>query len=956
LLLSEITVADRGASPSDYSFGEFRLIPSRQLLLESEKPLHLGSRALEILTALVERAGEVVTKEEIIARVWPNTFIEEGNLRVHIAAIRKILGDGRGGNRYLANVPGRGYSFVAPVTPERQPLAPPPPREARPGNYLPTLLTRIVGRDHTVAALAKQLAERRFLTIVGPGGMGKTTVAIAVAETVRVSYPDGVWLVGLSSLSDPDLVPSALLTALGIPLSGGNLVSGLTAWVRDKEALIVLDSCEHVISEAASIAEVVLNAAPQVRILATSREPLRAAGEWLHRLHSLELPPMADLTADEAMQYSAVQLFVERAMASTDGLDITDADVPAVLEICRSLDGMPLALELAAARVDALGLKGLAVRLDDRLRLLKYGRRTAPPRHQTLTAALDWSYDLLPEHEKVLLRRLSIFCGIFTLASVHAVVAAAGFDVVEGLANLVAKSLVSADVTGAVVQYKLLDTTRAYAMHKLNQSGEFKEYARRHAEHYRDLFERTEAEWEARRIAELLEVYGGGIDDVRNALNWAFSPGGDTSIGVGLTAAAVPLLMHLSPLNESRSHIERALAALGPGASEDARLELKLCTALGASLIFTRVGMSYDIGSAWTRTLAIAESLDNIEYQLRALRGLWSTDIATGQLRSSLMLAQRFYSLATRRGHPSDQWIGRRLIGTSQHYLGDQLSARQNIERVLADCVAGDDGSRFFRFQLDLRVTARVSFARILWLQGFPDQAMHTVRSCVEEARELEHPISLCYALVVAACPIACRVGDLSAAEHYVGLLLDYSTRYALEDWHACGRCHQGVLAIKRGDVNIGLPLLRASFGEIAHAMRYNLFMGALGAALGDTGQVSLGLAAIEEAIDHSERTEERWAMAELLRQKGELVLLQGASDAEAAAQDLFRQALDLTRQQGALSWELRASTSLARLLRDQGRFADALASLQPVYDRFTEGFGTADLAAARTLIDALQD
>jgi predicted ATPase len=669
----------------------------------------------------------------------------------------------------------------------------------------------------------------------------------------------------------------------------------------------------------------------------------------------LELPPMADLTADEAMQYSAVQLFVERAMASADGLDITDADVPAVLEICRSLDGMPLALELAAARVDALGIKGLAARLDDRLRLLKYGRRTAPPRHQTLTAALDWSYELLPEHERVLLRRLSIFCSIFTLASAHAVVAAAGFDVVEGLANLVAKSLVSADVTGAVVQYKLLDTTRAYAMHKLSESGEFKEYARRHAEHYRDLFERTEAEWEARRVAELLEIHGGGIDDVRGALNWAFSPGGDTSIGVGLTAAAIPLLMHLSPLNECRSRIERALAALGPGSSEDARAELKLCAALGTSLIFTRVGMSYDVGSAWTRTLAIAESLDNIEYQLRALRGLWSIDIAIGQLRSSLTLAQRFYSLATRRGYPNDQLTGRRLIGTSQHYLGDQPSARQNIERVLADC-AGDDGSRFFRFQLDLRVSARVSFARILWLQGFPDQAMRTVHSCVEEARELEHPISLCYALVVAACPIAYWVGDLSAAEHYVGLLLDYSTTYALEDWHACGRCHQGILAIKRGDLNTGLPLLRASFGEIAHAMRYNLFMGALGAALGDTGQVSLGLAAIDEAIDHSGRTEERWAIAELLRQKGELVLLQGASDAEAAAEDLFRQTLDLARRQGALSWELRASTSLARLLRDQGRFADALAFLQPVYDRFTEGFETADLAAARALIDALAD
>jgi hypothetical protein len=318
-------------------------------------------------------------------------------------------------------------------------------------------------------------------------------------------------------------------------------------------------------------------------------------------------------------------------------------------------------------------------------------------------------------------------------------------------------------------------------------------------------------------------------------------------------------------------------------------------------------------------------------------------------------LAQRFYSLATRQGYPNDQLIGVRLIGTSQHYLGEQPSARQHIERVLADYVASDDGSRFFRFQLHLQVAARVFLARILWLQGFPDQAMRTVHSGVEEARELEHPISLCYALVLAACPIAYWVGDLSAAERYGDLLLDYSTKYALEDWRACSRCHQGLLAIKRGDVNTGLPLLRASFGEIAHAMRYNMFMGALGAALGETGQVALGLAAIDEAIDHSERTEERWAIAELLRQKGELVLLQSASEAESVAEDHFRRALDLARQQGALSWELRAATSFARLLRNQGRFTDALACLQPVYDRFTEGFHTADLVAAGTLIEALE-
>ena len=274
-----------------FVFGSFRLIPAQRMLLEDEKPLRLGSRALDILITLVESAGETIGKDLLIARTWPDTVVDEGALRVHVAALRKALGDGRAGKRYIVNNPGRGYSFAAPVAREqRQPAIAPTNGTAVRGN-LPALLTRIVGRDDIIAALAAQLAQRRFLTIVGPGGIGKTTVAIAVAESVSASFDDGVWFVGLASLPDPDLVASALSTVLGISLPGVNPISGLAAWLRDKCALIVLDSCEHVIGAAAAIAETIFKAAARVSILATSREPLRAEGEWLRRLTSLELPP-----------------------------------------------------------------------------------------------------------------------------------------------------------------------------------------------------------------------------------------------------------------------------------------------------------------------------------------------------------------------------------------------------------------------------------------------------------------------------------------------------------------------------------------------------------------------------------------------------------------------------------------------------------------------------------------
>jgi predicted ATPase/DNA-binding winged helix-turn-helix (wHTH) protein len=552
-------------SPMDeetFAFGSFRLIPAQRILLEDGKPLRLGSRALDILVTLVERAGETIRKDQLIARTWPDTVVEEGSLRAHVAALRKALGDGQAGKRYIANNSGRGYTFVAPVTRDQEQPATAPLDRAVVGGNLPALLTRIVGRDDSIAALAAQLAQRRLLTIVGPGGIGKTTVAVAVAEKVSASYEDAVWFVELASLPDPDLVTSALSTVLGISLPGANPISGLAGWLRDKHALIVLDSCEHVIGAVAAIVETILKAAPGVSFLATSREPLRAEGEWLHRLPSLELPPRShDLIPERALQYSAVQLFNERALSIMDGFALGDDDVAPVLEICHKLDGVPLALELAAARVDMFGVKGLAARLDDRFAVLTSGRRTALPRHQALRAMMDWSYEVLPETEQLILRHLAVFQGDFAIDAAAAVATDDRIgtgDVFEGVANLAAKSLISTDISSDLTYHRLLDTTRAYALEKLSESGEIARVRALHAEYCRDLFEHAETEWETRPTAEWLAEYGRQIDNLRAALDWAFSPGGDGSIGVALTAAAVPLWMQLSLLEECRSRI-------GPG-------------------------------------------------------------------------------------------------------------------------------------------------------------------------------------------------------------------------------------------------------------------------------------------------------------------------------------------------------------------------------------------------------
>jgi predicted ATPase len=598
----------------------------------------------------------------------------------------------------------------------------PAPAEGAVVNHLPAPITRIVGRDDTIAGLATQLGRRRFLTIVGPGGIGKTTVAIAVADNVRASYKDGVWFVGLASLADPDLVPSALGSALGIPPSGADPLRGLAAWLRDKTALIVLDSCEHVIDATAALAEAVLRAAPAVSILTTSREPLRAEGESLHRLAALELPAdSVNLAASDALHYSAVQLFNERAMAAVDGFVLADADVPAVLEICRRLDGIPLALELAAARVDVFGVYDLAAHLDDRFRLLTSGRRTALPRHQTLGAALDWSYQLLREEEQAVLHRLSVFVGNFALEAAVAVAAdPAPSEIVDHVANLVSKSLVAADPRGEVAQYRPLDTTRLYAFEKLKSSGELRQVARRHAEYYRDLFAPAEAESESRPQAEWVAIYGRHLDNVRAALDWAFSPEGDPHIGVGLTVAVVPLWEHLSLLGECRERVERALAVLEGDEAATARPRMQLSRALGWSLMYGigrargRPRLDQDArarGTARRPPLPAERAVESVHRSIQQWRSSRRSRIRATPCRFGGTV-RRLDRLDDRRSSPRH---GAALLWRS---TGDAPSYRL-CPRPAA---ALTQQPQIVRVRFDMRVSTHYFQARILWLQGFAQQ------------------------------------------------------------------------------------------------------------------------------------------------------------------------------------------------------------------------------------------
>jgi predicted ATPase/DNA-binding winged helix-turn-helix (wHTH) protein len=539
-----------------YRFANFQLLPWRRLL-RGDDTVPLRPRAVSILTALVRHHGRVVLKDEIIAEVWPDTYVGDNNLATHVGVLRKVLG-----RDAIATVPGLGYRFAMDVERMAAPRpTPPAPEPSRPQNNL-SCRPAVIGRDFELAELMENIGSNRLVTLVGPSGIGKTWLAVEIGWRLIEHFPDGVWRINLAPLTNPAVVTSATAQVLGVPLLGGEAPVDVIAAAIDKQRqLLIFDSCEHVIGAAASLIGALLARVPGLSILATSQEALRLPDEQLYRLNPLALPPLSterEGSAGKISGFGAVALFVARAHAADRRFALNDANAAALAEICRRLDGIPLALEMAAARLPLLGIERLRAGLDERLDILNNGTRTGDTRHRTLRGMVEWSYGLLDAAEQRLFRRLAVFAGSFSL---DAAIAVAGEDEVERwetadtLGLLIDKSLVTVE-SGEPPRYRVLETLRIYAAEKLEASGEHETAAERHARHFTALFERAEEEWETTPDPEWLHTYGPEIHNVRSALDWALAEPRRTHIAIALAGATARLWERCALLGEGRRYAD----------------------------------------------------------------------------------------------------------------------------------------------------------------------------------------------------------------------------------------------------------------------------------------------------------------------------------------------------------------------------------------------------------------
>ena len=929
------------------AFGNYRIFPELRLLLRNGNKVDLTARAFDVLWALVKARGEVVTKDELIEQVWAGFIVEENNLQTHISAIRRALKQDRG---FISTDFGRGYRLTLPA-PARTNLRPATKKSESPS--LPSPLTTLLGRESELRDLQQLITANRLTTITGPGGIGKTRLAVEVGRCLLASFSGRVHLVEMGMIADRANIWPAIARALGVEALDVGLTAASRVALQSQRLLLIIDNCEHLTEAIAEAVETLLRVGEGLHICTTSQEPLGAQGEQIYRIRPLAVPPANASTVDVVLTHAAAQLFVERSQSYTRDSQFDGATASEIATICRQLDGVPLALELAAARVPTLGVRGVLDGLTDRFRLLSAGQRSALPRHRTLRATVDWSHRLLDETERTLFRRLAVFPAGFTVDAAHSVSGPEIEDrwqIIDLLGNLVGKSLLHLDVSAPAPRYRFLETIRLYALEQLADSGETDLMARRHASYFQKITEQAAAEWKQQATRDWRQVYRGYIDDVHTALKWSFSENGDKEMGVHTLQNSIPFWVEFSLLDECRRWVSLALDKHGVTESTGTHDEMVLRAALGTSLTWAR-GPVAETRAAWSRALDLARTLGDTRIELQAHYGLWLFSLRGGHYSEALRFATEMMTLATEANDDEAFATALRLAGVSHSSLGNHTEGRALIERALIWFEQNRPQS-VFRFGHDQHAIGLGFLARILWLQGYTTDAVKTAHLAVERALALDHASTLCCSLAEGLCMVFALNQDLDGLEKATQDLTRTASRYGLQVWKAYGEIFE-LWAMMQHKEKLALGRI-TSVIRLLDEMQFNLWYTPFVADVLRSSASPVGSmwTSFRPPVDCEDS---HWAMPEFLRIEADFHLEHNAGRLESRVEHRLERALALARECGARSWELKVAATLARLLISDNRCDKAQTLLRSTISSFPSGNESNALRTANALLNELQ-
>ncbi|WP_175817125.1 ATP-binding protein [Burkholderia diffusa] len=918
--------------------------------------LRIGARALDILEVLHRANGSVVSKDDIMDAVWPGLIVEENRLQVHVATLRKALGANRD---LIKTVPGRGYLLIAnpAVAHEAPPRATALPQDA----VVAARPVPLVGRQAEIEQIVAMIERAPVVTLVGAGGIGKTSLADRVAHELRSRSGERVLFVALASAATRDDVLLAIAAELGLETDGLPGIDRIGDAFAASPGLLVLDNAEHIVDLVADLVDTLTSRAASLRVLVTSREPLHISVEAVFRVSPLAVPD-GGASVDEIERYSAVELFLARIRAATPDCAVDPDGIRLIGDICRRLDGLPLAIELAAARVATLGLEIVASRLDDRLNLLTGGLRSALPRHQTLRATFDWSYVLLDAATRSLFRRMACFIGPFTFDAAREVAMEPGMSAAEMIAvlgELVAKSLVTVEFDGTQARYRLTESTRAYALEKLHNEGEFDAIAERHARYEREQAEaRMQTQAQAADFASLRPAAGAPAPR---------EPVAAEPQALELEADALALAL-LAParMRECSIPARRALDAIeaGGAASVDAAREMRLRAAYAGALLHTD-GDTHTAAAMWDRTLALAGRIGDEAFDACALVGLWNTMLTRSDIHESLRYATRFERAAERRGDRSQRLLGNAMVATSLHYFGEHAQARERLEAATDELAeAGEPSCAEAALGIDVATLGRTMLTRLVWMQGDPEYAMRLAAQAVECARRAGAGLALCVVLGAAAVPIALRYGDHDVISDYLGTLRSTAEANGFDIWLSHAECLAGQFDMQTGHPGAGLARLEPALQRI-ETSGFRRALAPLTVAYAEgltrTGRAAEACTTLDATLARCRAHGEHLFVPELLRARG-LAMLEQARTADAdlaiaCEADGHRHLLmgiHTANGQGAAMWALRGMLDLADHLIERGRTAQAsalVANLTGHFDPQSRAFDVRRLARVQNFV-----